>query len=184
MTKKSASRIMRDAEKAAAAQHLKDNTIWDDLNGTYSACAQALGQHAGIAMMLNRKEVFPYLKDHKALVANIGTLASDLRALNEELKQIQAQHKGKAGGSENPDDVILSIQIFEQYHLFLERHQAVVMPVALHILEEFGAAETAYAQALQAAQAPSDIEKAQDPNNHDVIDVEYKMDDSAQANVH
>lgn len=183
MTKKSAARLQRDAQAAAAARIVKDaraaggkngpkeNTIWDDLNGTYSACAQALGQHAGIALMLNRKEVFPFLKDPHTLAQNISALSNDLRALNQELKEIKAQHADKTGGTLDPDEVIRSIQIFEQYNLFLERHQAVIMPVAMHILEEFGAAEVAFNQAVA---TPSIQEQAQDVTNNQPIDVPFK----------
>lgn len=174
MTKKSASRILRDARKQDAERRLKDNTIWDDLNGTYNGCAQALGQHAGIAVMLSRKEVFPFLKDPVTLSENIRSLTGDLQAMNAELKEIHAQHAGKKGGSQNPDEVIHSIQIFEQYHLFLERHNAVIMPIAMHILEEFGQAEVAYNATIAETQQTTAQAQASDPAHDAPIDVAYK----------
>jgi len=174
MTKKSANRLARDEVKKQQQQHQKKNTIWDDLNGTYSACTQALGQHTATALLLKRQEVFPYLKDVGATVANIQAVTRDLMQLNEELKSIYAQHKGKQGGSQDPDDVIRSIQIFEQYHLFLQRHDAVIMPVVQHILEDFGQAEEAFAKANNLVPEPTAEERAQDPSDSTPIDVEVK----------
>lgn len=176
MTRKSANRILRDARKKEAEQYKKENTIWADLQGTYNACAQALGQHAGVALMLNRKEVFPYLKDHQSIMENIRTLTKDLQAMNEELKQIHGQHADKQGGTTDPDEVIVGIQIFEQYHLFLQRQEAVLMPTAMHILEEFNHAEQAYNAALAAqTQTQQEVAQAQasDPAHVDPIDVPF-----------
>ena len=178
MTKKSVARQTRDALKKDKADHLKDNTIWDDLNATYSACSQALGQHTAIAAMLQRKEVFPYLRDSKATVANISSVTRDLIQLNSELKEIYAQHKDNKGGSDDPDDVIRSLQIYEQYQLFLQRHDAVIMPAVYHILEDFGQAEKAFNQAtgvgaVEVEQERTDAERAADPNDTDPIDVSF-----------
>lgn len=150
MTKKSMARQQRDAVRKESDGHLKDNVIWDDLKDTYTACTQALGQHAAMAAMLKRKEVFPYLKDSSVTVSNIQSLTRDLKSLSEELLEIYKQHQDKSGGSDDPDEVIRSIQIFEQYHLFLQRQSAVIMPTAYHILEDFGQAEIAFNEAVGA----------------------------------
>lgn len=174
MTKKSASRLARDKMKKDHQEHLENNTIWDDLNGTYNACAQALGQHTATALLLKRQEVFPYLKDLGATVANIQAVTRDLAQLSNELKEIYAQHQGKTGGSDDPDDVVGSIRIFEQYHLFLQRHDAVIMPAVHHILEDFGQAEEAFNRAAGLTAEPTDAERAQDPTDDTPIDVEVK----------
>lgn len=172
MTKKSINRLKRDATRKEAEQHLENNTIWDDLTGAYEGCAKALGQHKGIALMLQRKEVFPYLKDFRGTIGNIQAVTRDLVQLNEELKTIHAQHAKKTGGSQDPDEVVQSIQIFEQYHLFLQRHDAVVMPAVYHILEDFGQAEKAF-EAAHAEPERTVEELASDPNHTDPIDVAF-----------
>ena len=176
MTKKSVARQTRDALKKEKVDHLKTNTIWDDLNGTYLACAAALAQHAGIAAMLQRKEVFPYLADYKVTVTNIQAVTADIVKLNEELKEIHAQHATKSGGSEDPNDVIYSFQIFEQYSLFLQRHDAVIMPCVNHILEDFNTAEQRFAEAHTERSAE---QMAQDPNCNEPIDVVVKSETDA-----
>lgn len=172
MTKKSVNRIKRDVARKEAEKHLETNTVWDDLKGAYEGCAKALGQHTGVALMLQRKEVFPYLKDFRATVANIQAVTRDITQLNEELKAIYAQHADKKGGSDDPDEVVHSIQIFEQYHLFLQRHDAVVMPAIYHILEDFGQAEKAFNDTHVEPERTAQ-ELASDPNHTDPIDVAF-----------
>lgn len=180
MTKKSLARQQRDALKKDKAEHLKTNTIWDDLNATYSACAAALAQHAGIAVMLRRTEVFPYLADYKVTVANIRAVTNDILKLHEELKEIHAQHANKTGGSDDPDEVVQSFQIYEQYTLFLQRHDAVVMPCVHHILEDFAAAEKRINE-LTAQRTAEQM--AQDPNCDEPIDVVDKSEPAQGGDV-
>jgi len=54
-----------------------------------------------------------------------------------------------SGGTTDPDVVISTFPIFEQYNLFMERHQAVIMPTAYHIIEQFSAAEALLASKKQ-----------------------------------
>lgn len=141
MTKKSDSRLLRDAKKAHAQQHLETNTCWDELNAMYSDMCQLLATHTHLSAQAKNTELIAAVVDKATLVSNIRCLANDLKTLNDELIKIHSEHAGKTGGSRNPDDIIGTITIFEKYNLFMERHDAVVMPTAYHIIEQFAQAE-------------------------------------------
>lgn len=169
MTKKSASRLARDKAK----KDLIGNSCWDDLNGIYNECARLLHSHTAIANYAGDRDLHRFLGDPTLTVANLRSLTKDLQQMAVELAQIKKQHEGKTGGSSNPDEVMSTFSIYEMYNLFTERHNAVLMPTVYQILEEFGEAEKRR-NAYRAAQAPTDAEKAQDPNNTDVIDAVVK----------
>lgn len=137
MTKKSASRQMRDKMK----KDLKDNKCWDDLNNMYFSMLQLISQHANISLLAQRKDIIAMVDDKETLTINIKSLANDLRTMNDDLSKIKAMHEGKSGGSQDPDEVFNSITIYEHYRLFMERHDAVIMPTALYIIEQFDQAE-------------------------------------------
>ena len=137
MTKKSANRLARDKIK----KDLHDNQCWDDLNNMYTNMLQLISQHANISTLAQRKDIIACVENKETLIMNIRALSNDLRTMNEDLVKIKALHEGKTGGSQDPDEVFSSINIFEHYRLFMERHDAVIMPTALHIIEQFDQAE-------------------------------------------
>lgn len=153
MTKKSFARLARDAKakeilesQKAQERALKENTCWEDLNGIYSQCVGLLQSHALLATQAQNTEVLAAVADKTTLISNIRMLAEDLKTLSGELAQLHALHTGKAGGSQDPDEVLHSIQIFEQYNLWLTKHDGVVMPTVYHVLEQFNLAEQVIAQ--------------------------------------
>ena len=141
MTKKSYARLTRDAAKARAEASLKDNRCWDDLNDIKDSCTQLLLSHGHIAQYSTNQVLIAAVKDKETLTQNIRLLGSDLNQMKIELGQIAATHEGRSGGSQDPDEIVGTYEVYERYNLFMERHQAVVMPTALHITEQFGEAE-------------------------------------------
>jgi hypothetical protein len=185
MTQKSFARQQRDsAEKAAKIatqakeqqrqQMLKEiksgnNTCWDDLNNIHSDCQALLLKHVYVGREMNDKELIAEVDDKASLVLKINTLANDLRQLKGELAQIHAQHAGKTGGVNDPDVLMTTFAIFEQYTLFQERHDSVVMPTVYHILEQFEAAEKKLI-----AKKTAEKQKADETNPAVISDVEFK----------
>ena len=150
MTKKSHARLLRDAEARRNGTYTKKsgvgkpnvvNSCWDDLNTIYSSCIQLLQKHENISVYASNKEIIDEIVDKNTLISNIRLLASDLNKLSSELQEIHNQHADKSGGTNDPDEVMRSITIYEQYSLFMERHDAVVMPTITYILEQFDQAE-------------------------------------------
>lgn len=141
MTKKSSARLARDAQKKHAKETAKLNNCWDDLNGIYQSCVGLMQSHSGISVCASNPEIIMAVEDKETLVSNINMLSNDLVKLNEELAELHKLHMDKSGGTEDPNEVMHSIGIFEQYNLFMERHDAVVMPTVTYILEQFDKAE-------------------------------------------
>lgn len=169
MTKKSDARLARDAEIAREKQDLKNNTCWDDLNKIHDSCAHALLSHVNLAQYSKSQDLIACVVDKDVLTQNIKLLAGDLATMKNELAEIHAQHKGKKGGSRDPDEVFSTIEIAERYNLFQVRHDAVIMPTVLHITEQFAEAELRLKGALEIAKAKEGLT---DPSV--VSEVEFK----------
>ena len=144
MTRKSSARINRDKHQQRideARKKMQTNSCWDDLNGIHASCTGLLASHSATATVLRNKELMAFVTDVPALIDASRSLARDLGTMHEELKKLGELHAGKTGGTDDPDELIYSIQIHEQYALFMERHEGVVMPTAATILDLIGEAE-------------------------------------------
>jgi hypothetical protein len=145
MAKKSAARLMRDAEEKKnqkeGKNYLQQNKCWDELESTYDSMTGLLSQHTALAAFGQNKELIAAVSDKDLLSSNFTILANDLKSLSGELTEIHSQHADKKGGTTDPNVLMNTIGIFEQYHLFMERHDAVVMPTAYHIIEQLDQAE-------------------------------------------
>ena len=141
MTRMSANRFERKTREKEAQKALKSNTCWDDLNQISGAANELMQRHLVIAGMMRNKELCAFLTDAKSVASNGKLLAKDIGTLAHELAALQSLHAEKTGGTDDPDVVMHTIGIYEQYQLFLERHEAVVMPTIGAILEQFHIAE-------------------------------------------
>ena len=153
MTKKSAARIARDNKKKSAEEKTKQfsksvqgNKSWDELEDIYQGAVQLLQSHTTLASFATRHDLLSQIDDKATFVNNMQQLTGDLNTMSEELKMIHEQHVGKQGGANNPNDFIRVVEIFEMYNLFMERHQAVVIPTALYITEQLDSAEKKLAE--------------------------------------
>lgn len=161
MTKKSQGRLQRDAAerrendaaqaRAKAAEQLEGNSCWDDLESIRQQCAGLLGQHSSIAGILRNKDLMAFVLDIPLLTERARLLQRDLVALNEDLQSLWALHKDKTGGTDDPDVLMYCIQIYEQYNLFMERHEGTVMPTVAAILDQIQQAENRQQIAINAA---------------------------------
>lgn len=148
MTKKSAARIARDNEKKSTEEKAKQfkksvqgNKSWNELEDIYQGAVQLLQSHTTLASFATRHDLLSQIDDKATFVNNMQQLTGDLNTMSEELKKIHDSHAGKQGGANTPNDFIQVVEIFEMYNLFMERHQAVVIPTALYITEQLEQAE-------------------------------------------
>lgn len=150
------------------------NTCWDDLTAVYRECTSLLFQHTMVSQLLGDKDLLSYLSDPITFNLNVKQFAADLGQMNVELQALYALHNTKVGGTEDRDELMHSINLYEQYRLWMERHDAVVKPVVMQILEQTNAAELARNAAnAQAAQGMLDSTSEIPPEelNSGVIDV-------------
>lgn len=149
MTKKSLSRLQRDAEK----KQLEHNTCWDDLNEIYQASVVGLASHLALAQEAGNTELLVEIADKATFIRNVNLLSADLVTLSSELAKLRELHGDKRGGSQDPDVVMYSIQVAEQYNLWKTKHETVVMPTVYHIVEQLQLAENR----LRAKRAARDV---------------------------
>lgn len=144
-------------------------SCWDECEEFYQKCASVLRAHLELVRVLNNPELLAYVTDHPGLRANMRIMGTDLPVISRELADLHNLHKDKKGGSSNPDEVMHSIDIFQQYMLWVQKHEAVIMPVAAHLTEQVQRAELRMLQKQQ----------EQDPTV--VTDVEVKVVASSET---
>jgi hypothetical protein len=168
-----ADRILAECRQGTLIPKDEQNTCWDDLNNVYGEMAAILLRHTRISEVLRDQELLSFVDDKPTFKTNVNQFAGDLRQLNDELGKLRALHADKAGGSEDPEEVLHSIHIFEQYNLWMQKHDGVLMPTVYHILEATNQAELARARAqASAGQLSTDVPQEQvDPAVLDVNQV-------------
>lgn len=169
MTKKSAARVARDQ----AEKELQNTCVWDDVATVSQHCYSLLASHVGLQQLVNNEELRSCITDISLFEKNIRVLTKDLESLRQELDMLTAIHKGKTGKASTPDEHMEGISIYEKYYMFIQRHESVVMPVMLHILEQFNEAEKIWLEKKRQADLldPSvitDVEPTQPQKESDV----------------
>lgn len=193
MTKKSMARVQRDNEQREVDDKLKTNTCWDDLTGIYANVRELLIRHTAIASFKDRVEIHNFLRDRNSTIQHISILANDLLALNQQLSNVHQKHVNKKGGAKTLDEMMESYGIANEYLELSSKHDTVVMPVVMKILEDFDFAEKAYANSLNEANSnvvvesnesiPSTIDLDVTENNITDVEVINQPQDSEQPNV-
>jgi hypothetical protein len=176
--------VARRQKQREASGAIKGNNSWDDCHALNGQCVDLLQQAAAIDLVLKQPGVYPAVTDKAMLNENIRLLAKDTAELSGALSKIYDQHKHKTGSSKTPDDFALSLSVYEQYIQFMEAYRRTCQPVLNHLLEQTAEAEAKLANVEAQIQAEeAEKNKHQDPNNHDVIDVEVKDVPSTEAKV-
>jgi plasmid maintenance system killer protein len=166
-----ADRILNECRQGALLPKGEQNTCWDDLNNVYGEMSSILLRHTGVSAVLRDQELLGFIEDKPTFRTNVNQFAADLRQMSEELQQLRSLHFIKSGGSEDPEDVLHSIHIFEQYNLWMQKHDGVLMPTVFHILEATNQAELARANAGQVS-----LEVPQEQVDPAVLDVDQITD--------
>lgn len=167
-------RAERDAQHATKTQqrsdaYLENNNCWDELQGVYNNCKALLFQYVTLLQHAGDPSLRPFFTAALAQAAArlIRIVSADLSQLSGELNKIAAQHEGKTGGAKTMEEMAASLQFWEQYQLFIERHSGVVSPSVNELLEVINQVE-----AMRDAKVRE--VSAQDPNDNTPIDVEAK----------
>lgn len=148
MTRKTSNRLKRVAAEKEAEEKLKNNTCWDDLHGIHGECLVLMSKHLIIAGYLRNKALNNFLPEPARVASNARLLAKDSSTLKDDLEALKKQIENKRGGSSDPDEVMASIVIYEKYQLWMQRHEAVLLPTIDAILEQYTIAEGLFRQAV------------------------------------
>lgn len=106
---------------------------WDELKTLNNQCRVMLTEITPIISVLKNKEYLKTVKDKQSLVDDSKILLKDLNEYHDNLNAIYQQHSDKSGDCTNPDDLMASISLGEQYFNWMNSFRVVVLPTVERI---------------------------------------------------
>lgn len=177
MTKKSQSRLDRDAAAKKYEEDKKNNKAWDELKNIHS---QILGVIINISTeltnMFSIPEINKFLSNSAESSNLIRCISDDSKQISKRLAELFITHKDKSGGWNTDQEFFDTIAIFEQYNSINSEINGLIIP-NFEILSRHYAEAVARAEKIVAEEKAS--RELTDPNV--VSDVTPK--ESAQENV-
>lgn len=163
MTKKSAGRLLKDAQEdgkkartLAQTTELKNNKCWDELHGLYASCGSVFVQYGELGKLMQNKELMACVEDIKGLTNRTLIFTNDLQMMKGELLAIYGHHKNRHGGpvGDTDDvkaiDLMSSIEIYQHYQMWLQKHNGVCVPTLNEISAQMTQAERRYNAVINA----------------------------------
>lgn len=145
MTKKSQSRLLRDAARKENEINLKKSmaemAIWDDVRALSDQILQALSSYASAGDPLAVPEIAAEIQDTDNFKSNFNILVMDLKAITNDVLALRNQHIQFSGSAKDPAEHMGGIQIHQQYVTIFERIEGVVRPTWMALMGELNAAE-------------------------------------------
>ena len=161
MTKKSASRLERDAKQKAFEQEKNNNRAWDELNELHSRISvQFIEITSQISQMFSIQNLHIFLENKQKVTEYLKTLNSDIGALNQELSDLYKIHKDKNGGWKEMDDFLMALELFESYRILQSKFEGIIMPLVISLTQEFDKAMVVVNDTIKKKEA----ENLTDPN--------------------
>ena len=148
MTKKSSSRLARDAETKRANDFKKKNTAWDDVRSLYTEAQNTINHMANVVTAFFSVEgVALYLPlDQRKYAADlVRGLSTDIQSFQERLNGLYAQHKDKHGMlhlDNEADSYTNMIQLWSAYVDFKRDVTLVLEPIYQQTMAIMSVAET------------------------------------------
>lgn len=137
--------------KARSQFNRRVNTCWDDTNQSKEITRRALGTVAGMVQeIIGDKSILPYLENQSEYLSRVKSVTDDINQLVADYELGAQTHAGKAGGSNDPDDVIMALQANELYHQITTKINSVVFPMLSTIAASAGVARTRQAYVIKA----------------------------------
>lgn len=145
MTKKSQSRLLRDAARKDNEANLKkamaETAIWDDVRALSDQILLALSSYASAGDPLSVPEIAAEIQDVNSFKSNFNILVMDLKSITDDLLTLRNQHINRTGAANDPAEHMAGIQIHQQYVTIFERIEGVVRPTWMALMGELNAAE-------------------------------------------
>lgn len=145
-------------------QETETKQSWDDLEGIYQSCSEALVvANNSVVELFKIPGVIDNIENRQETKVALLGLNKDIKFFSEELKTIHEAHADKKGLIENESELGQCLEIFEKYHSFQTTYQSVIIPTVITLSEEVGKAaelinkKIAEQGALSAAQDPNVI---------------------------
>lgn len=143
---------------------------WDDLEGIYKSCTEALVvANNSVVELFKIPGVIQHVENRQETKISILGLDKDIKFFSNELKEIRKEHEGKTGFIKDEEELGTCLGIFEKYHSFQTTYQSVIIPTVITLSEEVGKAAQVMNDKIREQQATLD---AQNPNV--ITEVEVK----------
>jgi hypothetical protein len=140
----------------------ESNQSWDDLEGIYKSCTEALVvANNSVVELFRIPGVSENIENRQETKISILGLDKDIKFFSNQLKEIHEIHKGKTGLIKDEDELGTCLEIFEKYHSFQTTYQSVIIPTVITLSEEVGKAAQRMNDAIRKEQEILDI---QNPN--------------------
>lgn len=149
MTKKSASRVIRDNKKIEVDNYFKQNKVFDDLLDIHEKISANLAQFGMISQLAGNQELIARLDNHADTNEKIRLLAKDLTRIIADLNTTFDSHKDRSGGADNPDEYMWALTTFQNYSQIASVVEGAIIPTAATIYEAFAVAEKKLLKEIQ-----------------------------------
>jgi hypothetical protein len=186
MTKKSAGRLKRDEMKKQleANPQAAEAATWDKLTGIYTTCAQALvNNHSNMLRLFAIPGLLQNVPDVVLVEKALTGLDNDVKDFSEELLSIRQLHISKVGDCVDENETMQLFEIFEKYHSYDSRYNAIILPTVMELSEQATLGKNKMIQDLQKAEALAAEELAKkqlvDPNV--ISDIQIKEHPSTEV---
>lgn len=131
---------------------------WEEIEDIYQASAHGIVDiGVQINNCLNLIRQAP-CSNHKEVIDSINGVKRDLENFTDQLIDLHKLHEGKTGIINDPDDLALCIQIYNQYVAFNDRFKAVVFPIVITITEAYSESQAILQQQNQQDDGITDVE--------------------------
>lgn len=113
----------------------KGQPVWDVLRGvsaSVGACNRIL---APLTPYLRDTTILDKIPDRQRFMRLVQNLDRDVRQMTQRFEAIYAQHSHRQGQTIDPNDVVLAIELQEQYVEWASQFDDVIVPVFMEIVE-------------------------------------------------
>lgn len=163
MTKKSASRLMRDKQRADEAARIKaeGRKGWDEVRALAESCTDMLALPVLFEPHLKNKVLLAFLSQEERveLANSVKLLSKDLMGLLEAIKPIREAHAGKSGHEAHFGELMQALDIVTQYQNWQTQYDAIILPTKADIIQHISNAEQRMMEKAREVQAQKAAEE-------------------------
>lgn len=113
----------------------KGQPVWDVLRGVSASVGACNHILAPLAPYLRDNTILDKMTDKQRFMRLVGNLDRDVRHMTAQFEAIYNQHSHRQGQTTNPNDVVLAIELQEQYVDWASQFDDVVIPTFMEIVE-------------------------------------------------
>lgn len=131
---------------------------WEEIEEIYQASAHGI-VNVGIQInnCINLIRQVP-CSNQNEVIESVNGVTRDLESFTNQLVDLHKLHEGKTGIINDPDDLALCIQIYNQYVAFNDRFKVVIFPIVITITEAYSESQAILQQQNQKDDGITDVE--------------------------